>query len=102
MKIKKFENIKYIEDGYYKKIDIQIQKYNADNDIIRYYVATVNDTMPFTRNSSPDLNSAIEKMKFFNNTIKDSEKPYCIFISKTKALTSDDIDLYFNSNKYNI
>lgn len=100
MNIKKFENIREEYNVYTDIIDTEIKKFNADKPIIKYYIAKVNDKMPFQRMCTSSLDEALDKMRLLNNQF--SSDNYCVFEGKFKALTKEDVDLYFASKKYNL
>ena len=109
MKIKKFEQLEQLEqfvseteyNVYNNDIDSSIKKFNTNNIVFKYYIAAVDDKIPWRRLSASDLKHALDKMRLLNKSTLNGEK-YCIFEGAFKALTSEEVELRLNTNKYNL
>jgi hypothetical protein len=99
--VKTFENIDSPDYGYTKEIEEKIKDFDADKPKIKYYICTPDDDKPEVGNNYRfTLEEAIDEMNRLNTLYKYSF--YCIFESKIKALTKEDIKLQLNMNKYNL
>jgi len=99
MKIKKFESIEFDLTNYTPEIEEKIKKFEADKIIIKYYVSTTDDKEPFSRHVMDNFEEAFYKMIKIN---KIYPHQYCIYESRTKALTKEEIETYLISKKYNL
>ena len=100
MKIKKFETLNLdISNGYTEEIENKIKEFNAAEEKVRYYVTSPNDKDPLSRGFNTTLEQALDRMNDLNKLFS---RNYCIFESRVKALTKNDIDIHLKAKKYNI
>lgn len=99
MKIKKFESIEFDLANYTPEIEERIKFFNSTENIIRYYVSTPDDKDVLSRSYFTSLEQALNRMNRLNKTWQDK---YCIYESRTKALTKEEIETYLISKKYNL
>ena len=103
MEIKKFESFESETEHnvYNQEIDRQIEKFRSDKEILKYYICTVDDKMPWQRISASDLPHSLDKMRLLNNANSEAKR-FCIFEGSFKALTSEDVELRLSTKKYNL
>ena len=88
------------EIKYSQKAKEQIEK-NWSNDITKYVIARpINKDPELGELNTPDFEKAVEQFNWLNSEWE--EKPYCIFETKTRVLSQEEIDLKLNTIKYNL
>jgi len=100
MKIKKFNESFDSQNPYSVEIENKIKKFNSAELKTNYYVSTLDDAHPETRQCfEKNLDEAIDSVRKLNKIIKDS---YCVYEVKSRALTGEDIKLFLDLKKYNL
>jgi len=66
---------------------------------IRYHIATPKDKNPETSGSYSNLDGALEQLHEMNQRWKGS---FCLFESRVRIVPEDEIDMHFNTKKYNV
>jgi hypothetical protein len=92
-------HLKIYEDYNYSNI-LQDKIKNSDwnTDKVTYHISPVGNKNPEKTKPYYSLNEALSELESTLNT----SDVYCIFESRVKLITQDDIDSIYNSKKYNL
>ena len=95
MEVKKFEEFVYTDE--------QIEKYrNIERK--KYFVSTIDDDQPYFRTKFDKIEDAIEHMDDMNeNKISiNNQLLWCIYESNFRIMSEDELDVYRQTDKYNL
>lgn len=95
--LKMYESFEYSQ-----KIKDQIKKNNWENGIVKYIIARPTDKDPqLGELNTTDFNKAVEQLNWLNAEYE-GDQTYCIFETKTRVLSQEEIDFQLNTKKYNL